>query len=108
MKKRPEDADLFRVFKDYEHKFGLIGSGLGVNVAGITYDPDSPTTCLRQVFAKWRGRDKNVTWEKISKVCEDFSSELGRVQANIRTYLSSKEARDEYIDEPDFERGVKV
>ena len=102
MKKVPKDADLFVVFKDYEHNFKLIGSGLEVKVAGIKYDPEDPTECLRLVFANWREKNEDVTWKKISEVCDDFPDKFGKAQSNLREHLSTKRVYEKYIDKPDF------
>ena len=92
MKKEPKDADLFVVFKDYENQYTLIGSGLDVNVAGIRYDPEDPTECLRLVFWRWKQKNRNVTWEKIEQICKKFPDRLGKVHSNLQKYLSSDDA----------------
>ena len=102
MKKVPKDVDLFVVFTNYENQYTLIGSGLDVNVNGIKYDPGNPTECLSLVFGRWRKKNIDVTWGKISQVCDYFPDTFGKAQSNLRKHLSTKRVYEKYIDEPDF------
>ena len=102
MKKKPKDADLFMVFKDYENEYTLIGSGLDVNVADMNYDAANSKKCLSLVFDRWGKKNIDVTWGKISEVCDYFPDIFGKAQSNLRKHLSTKRVYEKYIEEPDF------
>ena len=90
--KEPDNYNLLIIFKDYEHQYKLVGTGLGVNVADLKDDPERPTNPLITVFDRWKAANNEVTWGKIVKVCKNFSQELGRVHSNLLKYLSSQKA----------------
>ena len=90
--KEPDNYNLLIIFKDYEHQYKLVGTGLGVNVADLKDDPERPTNPLITVFDRWKAANNEVTWGKIVEVCKNFSQELGRVHSNLLKYLSSQKA----------------
>ena len=95
--KEPKNVDLLKLFNDNEHHYQIIGDSLDINVTGIKYDPEAPKNCLRLVFQKWRDKSKDVTWEMIKQVCEDFPNEFGQVKSNLQQYLSSEKACEKYL-----------
>lgn len=97
MKKEPDNCDLLIIFKDYEHQYKLVGTGLGVNVADLKDDPERPTNPLNTVFDRWKAANNEVTWGKIAEVCGIFSQQLGRVLSNIWDYLSTQKAHEKYL-----------
>lgn len=102
MKKEPNDRDLLKIFKDDGHQYSLVGTGLAVNVVDLGQRPQMSTMDnLIIVFQRWRAGNKDVTWGKIEEICEDHKDDLGRVQYNLREYLSSQEAHKEYSKKPD-------
>ena len=99
MKKEPKNVDLLKIFDGFEQQYKLIGDSLDVRVKDIRYDTVVPEDSLRSVFDNWRKKPKkDVTWERIMQVCEDFPGEFGRVKSKLEEYLSSEEAREKYLD----------
>ena len=90
--KEPDNYNLLIIFKDYEHQYKLVGTGLGVNVADLKDDPERPTNPLITVFERWKAANNEVTWGKIVEVCNNFSQKLGKVHSNLLEYLSSQKA----------------
>ena len=101
MKKEPDCGDLLKIFSDYDHQYLLVGVGLAVNVADLQPLPQMTTNNLITVFQRWKAGNKDVTWGKIAKICEDYKEKLGKVQSDLRKYLSSEEAHDKYLEKPD-------
>ena len=92
MKKEPDNYNLLIIFKDYEHQYKLVGTGLGVYVADLKDDPERPINPLHTVFQRWKDGNNEVTWGKILEVCANFSRDLGRVHLKLQEYLSSQKA----------------
>lgn len=44
--------------------------------------------CL--VFKRWIDSGKNVTWEKMMQVCDDFPDQLGKAKNALSKFLSSE------------------
>ena len=101
MKKEPDFIDFYKVFKDYGDRYSLVGRGLNVNTTDITYNPRKPEEALSIVFDRWKGKNKEVTWDKVIKVCNAFSDELGKVLSGIQHLLASQEVHDKYFKKPD-------
>ena len=108
MKKEPKNVDLLKIFNGCEHHYELIGHSLEVTVTGISYDPVAPKDSLRLVFDRWRNKNKDVNWEKIMQVCEDFPHEFERVKFKLEEYLSSEKARRKYLDNHKGSSGIIV
>ena len=102
MKKEPDNDDLLKIFKGFEDKYKVVGTGLGVKVTDLQYDPDNSKTTLITVFSRWKEANSEVTWGKIAEVCDSFKEQLGRVQSNLLHYLSSRDAHDKYLDQKDW------
>ena len=97
MKKEPHEHDLLIIFKDYEHEYDRVGTGLSVNVADLKNDQNPILT----VFQRWKAANKEVTWEKIATVCDNYPDRLGKVKSNLLKCLSLQEAHDKYLDTQD-------
>ena len=48
-------------------------------------------------FHRWIASNKEVTWEKMIQVCQDYPNELGKAKAELITFLSSERARVTYL-----------
>ena len=101
MKKEPDNADLLKIFSKNEHHYLLVGICLAVNVVDLLPLPQMTTDNLITVFQRWKERNKDVTWGKIAKVCEDHKDKLGQVRSNLLEYLSSQEVHEKYLEKPD-------
>ena len=86
---------LMKIFNSSAHHYGLIGTGLDVNIADLHPLPTMTITNLTIVFQRWIDSG-NATWKKMLKLCDDFPEQLGKARKEIKTFLSSKEAHEEY------------
>ena len=67
--------------------YSIIGIGLDVTVSDLPALPSMTTSNLTIVFQRWINSNKDVTWEKLLQVCDDFPSELGKTKADIQKFL---------------------
>ena len=98
LKKEPTLADFLKIFVGYEHQYVSIGASLDVNVADIVYNAATQKNSLSSVFERWIKKHKDVTWNRVMQVCEDFPDDFGKVKSSLEEYLSSEEARKKYLD----------
>ena len=96
--KKPQMDDLLRLFNSSDFHYSTIGTALEVDVRDLLHNAMSASDKLILVFQRWIDSNKNVTWKKILQVCEDFSEQLGLVEANVKGFLLSNGARDKYLD----------
>ena len=64
--------------------------GLEVTVSDMQPLPDMTNRNLRLVFQRWIESKKDVTWKKITEVCEDFPDQLGSAKKKLQKFLSSR------------------
>ena len=103
LRKEPKTCDLLRIFIQAEAAcyWKTIGRALEVQVNDLIGSPNCTADNLGFVFERWRQKYKDVTWERIIQVCEDY--EYGRVCHAIMKFLSSHKAHEEYQNEADFD-----
>lgn len=87
LKKKPTLAEFLKIFVGYEHRYELIGASLDVKVADIVYDAVAQEKSLRLVFERWIDKHKDVTWNRVMQVCEDFPDDFGKVKSSLKEYL---------------------
>ncbi|XP_019859226.1 PREDICTED: uncharacterized protein LOC109587425 [Amphimedon queenslandica] len=92
MSNEVQQSDLIRLFKDSAAHYMLIGTALDVKVDDLLPIPGAATTNLILVFQRWIDSNKEVTWRKVLQVCDDFPNELGKVKADVESFLSSDKA----------------
>ena len=92
LKKGPLQGDLMKIFSIASDHYAIIGVGLDIRVADLMQLSNMTDDLLWHVFHKWISSDKNVTWEKILKVCDDYP-ELGRAKDKLEKFLLSEEAQ---------------
>ena len=96
MDKKPQKSDLLRYFTSSAAHYSTIGIALDVEVEDLLHSPLSASDKLILVFQRWMDSNKGVTWRKVLQVCEDYPNQLGRVKAEVKEFLSSDRARDNY------------
>ena len=52
---------------------------------------------LVQVFQRWIASDNEVTWQKILEVCQDYPNEFGKAETELRKFLLTERAHQEYL-----------
>ena len=78
-----------QVFTPSASQYRIIGVGLDIDIAGLVSLPNLTLQNLEFVFQSWINSGKDVTWEKLLQVCDDFPGQLGRAKANLENFLSS-------------------
>ena len=106
MKKEPKLVDLLKIFHGYEQQYKLIGDSLEVKVTDIGFDAVASKDSLRSVFERWRQKAKDVNWERIMQVCEDFPVAFGKIKSKLEEYLSSVETHEKYLDNHKGSSGI--
>uniref|UniRef100_A0A1X7TA44 NACHT domain-containing protein n=1 Tax=Amphimedon queenslandica TaxID=400682 RepID=A0A1X7TA44_AMPQE len=80
-------AAVTKIFVPFAHHYMLIGAGLNVNVADLIQIPGKAETNLIMVFQKWFDADRDVNWDALIKLCEDFPEQLGKAKTNLLAYI---------------------
>lgn len=78
------------IFISSASHYNLIGIGLEVDVSDMQPLPSMTHNNLRLVFERWIDSGKNVTWEKMMQVCDDFPDQLGKAKNALSKFLSSE------------------
>ncbi|XP_019857147.1 PREDICTED: uncharacterized protein LOC109585491 [Amphimedon queenslandica] len=78
-------AAVIKIFVSSAHHYMLIGNGLGVNTADLMQIPGATSTKLHLVFQRWFDADRDVNWDTLIKLCDDYPDELGKARFNLRS-----------------------
>ena len=98
LKKPPGISDLTRIFKPYAHQYHIIGSALEVGIGDLMTSPIAADQKVILVFHRWIASNKEVTWEKMLEVCNDYPNELGKAKDNLILFLKSEWAHESHLN----------
>ena len=80
-------AAVTQIFLPSAHHYMLIGAGLNVKAADLIPIPGAAQTNLTLVFQRWFDANRDVNWDALIKLCDDFQDQLGKAKSNLLAYL---------------------
>ena len=80
-------AAVQKIFGSSAHYYMTIGNGLDVYTADLKPIPDTADTNLIIVFQRWFDADRDVNWDTLINLCEDFPDKLGKAKSNLQAYM---------------------
>ena len=83
-------AAVTQIFDSSANHYMLIGTGLNVNVSDLKPIPDTASNNLIIVFQRWFDADKNLNWDTLIKLCDNFPDKLGKAKSNLLAYIGKK------------------
>ena len=83
-------AAVTKIFGSSAHDYMMIGTGLNVNVSDLIQLPGTANTTLIIVFQRWFNANRDVNWDTLMKLCDDFPDQLGKAKSNLQEYIGKK------------------
>uniref|UniRef100_A0A1X7V060 Death domain-containing protein n=1 Tax=Amphimedon queenslandica TaxID=400682 RepID=A0A1X7V060_AMPQE len=80
-------AAVTKIFESSATHYMLIGAGLNVNVSDLKLIPDTANSNLIIIFQRWFDANKDVNWDTLIKLCDDFPDQLGKAKSNLLAYI---------------------
>ena len=59
---------------------------MGVEVRDLK-DTDRATNNLIEVFQRWFDANRDVNWDTLIKLCDDFPDQLGKAKSELMKYI---------------------
>ncbi|XP_019861008.1 PREDICTED: uncharacterized protein LOC109589348 [Amphimedon queenslandica] len=76
-----------RIFGSSAHHYMLIGNGLGVRTADLMPIPGTADINSRYVFQRWFEANRNISWNTLIKLCDNYPDELGKAKSELLKYI---------------------
>ena len=83
-------AAVTKIFGSSAHHYMMIGTGLNVNVSDLMLIPGTANTTLNLVFQRWFNANRDVNWNTLIKLCDDYPDKLGKAKSNLLAYIGKK------------------
>ena len=74
-------------FTPYATHYMLIGAGLNVNVSDLILIPGAASNNLIIVFERWLNADRDVNWDTLIELCDDYPDQLGKAKSSLQAYI---------------------
>ena len=80
-------AAVMKIFDSSANHFMTIGAGLGVYTADLMPIPGAAENNLIIVLQRWFDANRDVNWDALIKLCDDFPYYLGKAKHNLLAYI---------------------
>ena len=80
-------AAVMNIFDSSAHHYMTIGAGLNVKTADLMLIPEAADTNLIIVFQRWFDAGKDVNWDTLMKLCDDFPDQLWKAKSKLLAYI---------------------
>ncbi|XP_019861327.1 PREDICTED: uncharacterized protein LOC109589735 isoform X1 [Amphimedon queenslandica] len=80
-------AAVMKIFHSSAPHYSLIGAGLNVNTADLIDMQGTANIKLHLVFQRWFDADRDVNWDALIKLCDNFPDQLGKAKSNLLEYI---------------------
>ena len=84
-------AAVTQIFNSSAHHHLTIGTGLGVYTADLIPIPGAASTNLNLVFQRWFEANRDVSWDTLITLCDDYPDQLGKAKADLLAYIGKFE-----------------
>ena len=80
-------AAVKKILGSSDEHYLTIGSGLDVKTADLIEMQGTASTKLHLVFQRWFNAGRDVNWDTLINLCDDFPKELGKAKSILLAYI---------------------
>ena len=80
-------AAVTQIFFSSAHHYMLIGTELNANVSDLMPIPGAADTNLIIVFQRWFEANRDVSWDTLIKLCDNYPDQLGKAKSDLLAYI---------------------
>uniref|UniRef100_A0A1X7TEL2 Death domain-containing protein n=1 Tax=Amphimedon queenslandica TaxID=400682 RepID=A0A1X7TEL2_AMPQE len=100
-------AAVIKIFGSSDDNYMTIGAGLNVKTTDLKPIPGTASTNLNLVFQRWFDADRDVSWGRLMKLCDDFPDKLGKAKSNLLAHIGAEKDKKELAETVTRQNNVK-